>query len=196
MDTLGATFIPVYMEVDMFVLVSSIWYTCPVLDFTYQNTIHSSTPTSNTFIYEHNETRFLPIYSAIGVPFWRVSHLSDVPYMLNNDIVSGNNSKLHRELAKLMGDAAIKFAYTGRPGKNWPQAFQPASTKEAQTELPSEISLMRFGGEDGSGAVTVSKDKGGSSFVVDDRTRAVQWEKLFDRCEFINSEQVREEIGV
>lgn len=57
-----------------------LWFTCPVLDFAWQYGKHNY---RQLRLYEHNSTRFTPAYEVMGVPMWRVAHLSDIPYVLN-----------------------------------------------------------------------------------------------------------------
>ncbi|KAL9577770.1 MAG: hypothetical protein Q9212_006154, partial [Teloschistes hypoglaucus] len=61
-------------------------FTCPVLDFTSHYHRHAQNP-KNTRIYEFNSTRHGPGHRMMGVPFWGVAHLSDIPYILNTEEV-------------------------------------------------------------------------------------------------------------
>ena len=132
----------------------------------------------------------------------RVAHLSDIPYVLNNQHLGGgaDNSPAQLELGKTMSRSILKFVTegdpTGSPGglTEWPGAFEGISKKEIkQNSTPSKFSLQIFGGPYGTQPVTVDKE---ARSKLSDAGQAVAAEKLFERCEFINSDTVREEIGV
>ena len=106
-----------------------IWFTCPVLDFTYHYALHpsstnnvnssSTSPSSSVHIYEMNATKFTPIFAYMGVPEWRVAHLSDIPYVLNLDVsAGGDNSPPQRELSAQLSGSVSTFAWTGNPNVN------------------------------------------------------------------------------
>lgn len=53
-----------------------LWFTCPVLDFAWKYGKHNN---MQVRLYEHNSTRYAPAFDVMGVPMWRVAHLSDIP---------------------------------------------------------------------------------------------------------------------
>ncbi|RAL02596.1 alpha/beta-hydrolase [Aspergillus ibericus CBS 121593] len=171
-----------------------IWFTCPVLDFTWQYVQKGGVDASKVWLYEHNATRYGPSFEMMGVPMWRVAHLSDIPYVMNNDNLGGgaDNSPEQMELARLVSRRVIGFAHDGQPGEEWPAAFSGAG--EEWSESPGRLSIQVFGGPV-PGAVTVSKDAKDAKHATVAQ-QAVLWEKLFERCEFINSAQMRAEAGV
>ncbi|KAL4779979.1 Alpha/Beta hydrolase protein [Aspergillus varians] len=179
-----------------------IWFTCPVLDFTWQYVQHGGVDASQVRLYEHNETRYTPVYGAMGVPMWRVAHLSDIPYFFNNDNLGGgcDNSETHLTLAGRFSQMVIQFAYGATPEggdsgfESWPPAF--ASKKVTSSDGPDKISVEVFGGPNLSVPVTVSRDGGVNLGGLTATEKAVYWEKLFSRCEFINGQQFRAEAGV
>lgn len=86
---------------------------CPVIDFIYH---YSLSFTSDIRLYEMNQTEFGPIYTYMCVPEWRVAHLSDMPYVMNEDVVAGGyNGTPRRELSALLSGSFAGFAYTGDP---------------------------------------------------------------------------------
>lgn len=174
-----------------------LWFTCPLLDFTWQYARHSGQKGRGAVrLYEHNATRHGPPFDTMGVPFWRVAHLSDIPYVLNVQKMGGgaDNSPGQLMLAKEMSRSIARFVSSGLSDEvEWPAAFVGASEEEWAGEFPKRLSLQIFGGPHGGERVTVRKEDETATTVVEE---AVRWEKLFKRCEFINSAKVREETGV
>lgn len=175
-----------------------IWFTCPVIDFTWQYTRHSGS--TNVRLYEMNQTKFQPIFEYMGVPQWRVSHLSDIPYMLNEDVAAGgDNSAAQRELSALLSASAAAFAYTGNPTSsrgrtlaNWPTAYSDRSKVALSKDYPERLDLFLLRGMQGNGPATITADM--SSDTGSEREKALAWERVIERCRFINS--ILEEIGV
>ena len=146
------------------------------------------------------QTKFAPIFQHMGIPHWRVSHLSDIPYMFAGNVTGGgDNSAAQQDLSTLLSGSAAAFAYTGDPTastgqsfKDWPLAYRGQSLQASETEYPDELSLYVVGGPYGSGPAIVASGKG--SRIASERDKALAWEKLVERCRFINS--IRDEIGV
>ena len=169
-----------------------IWFTCPVIDFTYYYSISSN---QDVRLYEMNQTKFGPIYAYMGVPEWRVAHLSDIPYMMNV-AAGGDNSPAQQQLSAQVSGSFAAFAWTGNPTaatwakgvkalKDWPVAFSKGQ------HGPEELKVFVIGGEQGGGAATASITGGSEG---SQRDKAVAWEKVIERCAFINS--ITDEIGV
>lgn len=179
-----------------------IWFTCPVLDIAYQYVQHGGVDKSQVRLYEFNETRYTPVFEAMGVPMWRVSHLSDIPYLFNNDNLGGgcNNSDSQLDLSKQFSQRIIRFIYgVTLDGENddrdsWPPAFSQKAS--SSNDGPAEITLQVFGGPHGSVPVTLSKRPGTDLSALSEAEKAVSRSRLFSRCEFINGQQFREEAGV
>ena len=171
-----------------------IWFTCPVVDSAYHYSLFSN---NDVRLYEMNQTKFAPIYAYMGVPEWRVAHLSDIPYVMNEDVAAGgDNSPAQRELSAQLSGSVASFAWTGDPTagagakgakglKDWPIAFGKGE------QGLEELKVFIVGGEAGSGAATMTASGGCGGT---ERDKAVAWEKVIERCEFINS--ITEEIGV
>lgn len=174
-----------------------IWFTCPVIDFTWQYTRFGD---SNVRIYNMNQTKFGPIFQYMGVPQWRVSHLSDVPYLMKEDVAAGgDNSPGQQDLSALLSGSAAAFAYSGNPTisrgqtlKDWPVAYADQSKQALSKEHPEQLSLQVIGGPYGSGPASMSL--GTVSKTAPEREKALAWERLIERCNFINS--IQDEIGV
>ena len=144
-----------------------------------------------------NQTKFGPIFAYMGVPEWRVAHLSDIPYVMNENVAAGgDNSPAQQDLSAQLSGSIAAFAWTGDPTaatavkgakslKDWPVAFDKAK------QGPVELEVFVVGGEEGSGAATATIGGGSDR---SQRDKAVAWEKVIDRCAFINS--ITEEIGV
>ncbi|KAJ6014578.1 carboxylesterase [Penicillium herquei] len=186
-----------------------IWFTCPVLDFTWnyvqkhrnskdeERNSSSASDSPEVWLYEHNATRYTPVYKLMGVQMWGVAHLSDIPYVFNSKEINAgaDNSVTQLELARKVSRRVIAFAYTGSPddsGTNsWPVAFDEENIRGRNS--PEKISIQVLGLEEGlDGAVTISR----GVEPVNKLERAMEWEKLFDRCDFINSPDTRRESGV
>lgn len=85
-----------------------------------------------------NQTKFGPIFAYMGVPEWRVAHLSDIPYVMNENVAAGgDNSLAQQEFSAQLSGSVAAFAWTGDPtvatavkGANflmdWPVAFGKA----------------------------------------------------------------------
>jgi hypothetical protein len=138
----------------------------------------------------------------MGVPMWRVAHLSDIPYVLNLQQLGGgaDNSDTQLEQAKFVSRAFAAFVTKGIPGGKtriggevWPAAFEKTTKADLDKEFPSELSLQLFGGPYGNRPVTVGK---ASQEEGAETVQAVRQEKLFERCEFINGAKMRQEAGV
>lgn len=167
-----------------------LWFTCPVLDFAWQYGKHND---RQVRLYEHNSTRFTPAYEAMGVPMWRVAHLSDIPYVLNVQRLGGgpDNSAAQLDLSKIVSRSITGFVTSS--SEPWQLAFADVTKEESGEEFPSRVSLQVFGGPYGNGLVSLAKD---GEVTATEAEGAVSWERLFERCEFINSAKVREETGV
>ncbi|EMR72183.1 putative carboxylesterase family protein [Eutypa lata UCREL1] len=178
------------------------WFTCPALGFAWQYARNGGGDTSQIRLYEHNATRYTPVFENMGVPMWRVAHLSDIPYVLNSQRLGGgaDNSAAQLKLAKIISRSIMQFITSGSPVLDvsggleaWPAAFENVTKDELEHDFPGKVSLALFDRKHLGEPVTVSK--------TDDQTtatgpeRAVGWEKLFERCGFINSQSVVDEVG-
>ncbi|KAI9040016.1 alpha/beta-hydrolase [Aspergillus affinis] len=179
-----------------------IWFTCPVLDFAWQYVKNGGVEPSQVRVYEHNSTRFTPVFEKMGVPMWRIAHLSDIPYALNAQNLEGgaDNSASQLALARVVSGAVANFVNTGSPEnedgqiKRWPAVFSGATSQDLAGESPSRLSIQVFGGPYGTGPAIVSKDL--DEEKATEAEKAIYWAQLLRRCEFINSVQMREEAGV
>ena len=171
-------------------------YTCPVIDFTWQ---YARSGETSVRMYEMNQTKFEPIFKRMGVPWWRVSHLSDIPYMLNNDDqTAGDNSAAQKRLSALLSGSTAAFAHTSDPTmsdgevlQDWPVAYDDRSKSALEKDVPEAMNVYVVGGDYGSGPASISTGENEGLSPLD---AAVAWEKLLKRCGFINS--ILEEVGV
>ncbi|KAK7752075.1 hypothetical protein SLS62_006041 [Diatrype stigma] len=189
-------------------ITRDFWFACPALGFAWHYARHGGAgpDPAQVRLYEHNATRYTPVFEAMGVPMWRVAHLSDIPYVLNTRRVGGgaDNSAAQRRLAKVVSRSIAEFVTSAGPPvgggsrggiEAWPPAFENVTQAELLAEgLPSKVSLALFGGRDLSAPVTISQDRD-SQTGASEASRAVGWERLFERCGFINSEKVVDEVG-
>ena len=176
-----------------------LWFTCPVIDFTwqYRRLGHSS----NIRLYEMNQTRYTPIFQYMGVPQWRVSHLSDIPYVFNEDVAAGgDNSRPQRELSALLSGSFSAFAHSsnpttaqaGRSFNDWPLAYGGQTAQSLSRSEPDAIELLVIEGVESSGPAVAGLLT--NDTVASERQRGVDWEKIVERCGYINS--ILDEIGV
>jgi carboxylesterase type B len=178
-----------------------LWFTCPVLDFAWQYLRTGGAAPSDIRLYAHNATRYTPVLQAMGVPMWRVSHLSDIAYVLNNQALVGgaDNSPEQLRLASDMSRRIVRFVHGKKDrDSSWPAAFDKVTPEELQQEgrYPSSFAVQVFGGHAGTGTATARREGRGAAVDESALDEAMRWEKLFERCEFINSESVRKEVGV
>lgn len=184
-----------------------LWFTCPVIDFTWQYARQQqqrSTASApfNVRLYEMNATRYGPVFEAIGVPFWRVAHLSDIPYVLNGHVAGGgDNSPAQQALAAKVSGSIAAFAHTGdattQAGEqevlvDWPAAYDGAAGDELGDVFPHRLNVRVVGGVHDGGAARLQKHK--SKQESSERELALEWERLFERCEVFNS--LSKELGV
>lgn len=82
-----------------------ICFTCPVLDFAWQYVKNGGVEPSPMGLYEHNATRFTPVFEKMGVPMWRVWHLEG----------GADNPAAQLELGKTISRCFATFASSGSP---------------------------------------------------------------------------------
>ena len=172
-----------------------LWFTCPVIDFTWQYTRFVGE--ANVRLYVMNQTKFAPIFQSMGVPHWRISHLSDIPYLMNEDVApGGDNSADQQHLSALLSGSIAAFAEIGNPTisngpvfQDWETAYRDQTDETLRSEIPEELKVYVVGGELGSGPAMMESGMGSAASA---RDVAVAWEKVIDRCGFINS--ILEEI--
>lgn len=171
-----------------------LWFACPVLDFAWQYGRHNA---HNVWLYEHNATRFAPSYAQMGVPMWRVAHLSDIPYVLNSRSLGGgaDNSIIKLAMSGVVSRRIVKFV-TSEGDERWSPAFTGPAEDGPRDSLPSRMSIQLFGGPYGIKQVTVREHPGQDEGPRTDVEKAFEWEKLFQRCNFINSAEVRDQTSV
>ncbi|KAJ0418859.1 Alpha/Beta hydrolase protein [Aspergillus carlsbadensis] len=201
-----------------------IWFTCPVLDFTWQQYVHNknggdaaaAASQAQVRLYEFNATRYTPVFESMGVSMWGVAHLSDIPYLFNNDQLGAgaDNSDAQLALGRDFSRAIVKFVHADDNDDGldlfWPPAFafsdhdhhHPISSGAAGGVGPGHLSVQVFGGPHGSGpircaaAAAAKGTEGDDGRVLAAAEKALDWERLFSRCAFINGAQFREEAGV
>ncbi|KAJ5783754.1 uncharacterized protein N7518_009431 [Penicillium psychrosexuale] len=180
-----------------------IWFTCPVLDFTWQYVKNGGVGASQVRLFEFNETRYTPVFDSMGVSMWGVAHLSDIPYLFYNDHLraGADNSDPQLALARDFSRKIIRFVH-GSPKEaedqlhSWPPAFSDDFPKGSISDMPSHISVQLFGGPHGSVPATCSDGIGADIEALTDAEKALHWEKLFSRCAFLNGQKFRQEAGV
>lgn len=124
--------------------------------------------------------------------------------MLNTHRLGGgaDNSAAQLTLANVISRSITEFVTSPSPAgyshgstEAWPAAFENVTKAELlEGGLPSKLSLTLFGVHDLSVSVTISKDHD-SQTDASEASRAIGWERMFERCGFINSEKVVDEVG-
>ncbi|KAL4759659.1 Alpha/Beta hydrolase protein [Aspergillus foveolatus] len=180
-----------------------IWFTCPVLDSTWQYVKAGGVEGSQVRLYEFNETRYAPVFDSMGVSMWGVAHLSDIPYLFYNDHLGAgaDNSDTQLALARDFSRTIIQFVHgtsggVGERLRSWPPAFLNDFSISSMGDMPGHISLQLFGGPHGSTPAKCNEDVGADVEALTDAEKALHWEQLFSRCAFINGQQFRQEAGV
>ena len=79
----------------------------PALNLTYEISRHS---TNQTYLYFLNSTRLQPVWDAENSSYYRIGHTSDVPYILNEAIVGGDNSNSAFEFSEQVSRSFSKYA--------------------------------------------------------------------------------------
>ena len=177
------------------------WFTCPGIAFTWQLAKHGN---PNVHLFEMNATKYTPVYKAIGVEHWGVAHLSDIPYVLNNEISDSaipiDNSPEQAKLSKQLSGSVIAFAYEGDPTKSkagtdvlgdWSPAYSGVDKAGLKKDFPERLTIQVVGGPHGGGSAKILK---GGRVGANELEKAVEAEDLFSRCAFIDS--IVDEIGV
>ncbi|KAL8775191.1 MAG: hypothetical protein Q9203_001100 [Teloschistes exilis] len=160
------------------------------------STLHGSTQgmaIPNVRLYSMDQTKYEPILKYMNVLQWRVCHLSDIPYRLNEDVAaSGDYSRDQRELSAMLSGGAAAFAHTGNPSssngyvfEDWPVAYPDRSKQTLPRNSLCGMDIYSIGGPKGSGPVHIAS--GGRSDGSGERENALAWEKLCERCSFVNS---------
>lgn len=175
-----------------------LWFTCPVIDFTWQYARFGGD--SDIYLCQMNQTKFGPVFQYMSVPQWHVSHLSNIPYLMNGDVIAGgDNSAAQRDLSMLFSGSVAAFAHSGNPTvsqartfKDWQTAYSYHGDGSLSNEYPSKLNLYIVGGPYGSGSAHVDSKAG--AMDRSEAEKVLKKQKLIERCQFINS--IRDEIGV
>lgn len=143
------------------------------------------------WLHEFNATRFGPVYEYMGVPFWGVGHLSEIPYVLNiRDLPGGiDSSREQLQRADSVAYRILGFVQGEDNMEDWMPSFRDKRGQELENEHAGHLHIDAFGGPDYEW-FTWFQDKDKSEWLAADR------EKLSAKCAFINSEQMRKDTGV
>lgn len=143
-----------------------------------------ASPSPPVFLYALNQTSLAQNFTAQGFPQLGVSHVADIAYVFD-EVVKFNDSASNALLAKEMTGSWSKFATSGQPSsyrgttlKGW----VPAWKGERREDLGDTNAFVIGGGEPGMAGL------GGKNGSLRD-------EKLPERCGFLMSEKVTQELG-
>ena len=169
---------------------------CPALNLTHGVSLQSTEP---TYLFTLNSTRLQPVWNAENRSYFQIGHSSDVPYIFNEVILGGDNSKPAFQLSAEVSSSLSEFATSGNPSTskfNWPIAW-----RMQDADGPT---IFVIGGPYGSGAVTLGPSGGAvarqglpvdsqsiklveNSTLASQRSLALARENLVQRCAFIDS---------
>ena len=171
-------------------------FTCPVIDFTWKYTKFGA---PSIWLYAMNQTKFAPILDRMGVPQWRICHTADIPYLMNEDTEGADNSDSQQSLSASLSGSIAAFAYSGDPNvrsgkgfQTWPSAYPKQDGQTLAREFPDSLDVFIIGGPEGNNPASTTLEN--ITDVPQGSTKALAWEKITERCRFINS--ISEEIGV
>ncbi|RAL16899.1 carboxylesterase family protein [Aspergillus homomorphus CBS 101889] len=154
-------------------------YTCVSLLTAEANARYATSSHVSNYLYVLNQTIFSAFFEKKGVPYYGVSHFSDIPYIFNSashGVYGSVATESDRQLASAMGASWASFATFGDPSRGngtitgWSRAL-PAGAGLG----PSAPQLRVLGGS-----------TPGNHYN----------EQLMERCAFWNSPHVLAEIGV
>ncbi|KAI0477365.1 alpha/beta-hydrolase [Xylariaceae sp. FL0804] len=200
-------------------MLRDILFSCSSIGFGYEMS-RQSKELNEAFpgvrLYDLNQSVLSPMMASAGLPYLGVCHGSDTHYIFNGVFPEGNMSESDMRLSGLMTEYFINFAYTGNPAPaedehlaDWPEAFPEPGHPD--TPLPSSINLQLIGGTLGTGSSTLrTRDESAGimqnviglgveyaamgSPVSQERQRAMEREKLLERCSYIDT--LSEKLGI
>jgi carboxylesterase type B len=156
-------------------IVRDILFTCPSLF------LASQVGGPSVFIYELNQTALAAGLAAQGFPNLGISHIADVVYIFD-EVSKFTDSPADELLAKQMSGSWSSFATSGQPSSasgttipGWTPAFASSSDSP---EL-----MVIGGGDPGMTGLQGANDM-------------IAREQLVERCAFINSVEVQNELGM
>lgn len=137
-----------------------------------------------TYVFAVNSTRLQPVWNSINQSEYQIGHSSDIPYVFNEVIAGGDNSKSAFQLSAEVSESISAFAALGNPSTSvfdWPAAWSAESGGDA--------TVFVVGGPYGSGPAALGPGRGvpATSSAEEQRSRALAQEKLVERCAFIDS---------
>lgn len=139
-----------------------LWFTCPVIAFTWQYIKNGGVGPEEVQVYEYNATRFTPILERMGAPMWGVAHLSDIPYVFRIPVVGAgaDNSRPQMELSRMLSISVTRSVNARLP--NYSESgvkatFGKATKKDLKEEFPIKLTLQLSGGPYGTKPVTLER---------------------------------------
>ncbi|KAI1823228.1 alpha/beta-hydrolase [Xylaria intraflava] len=205
-------------------MLRDVLFSCSSLGFGYEMSKQSKALNPafpGVRLYDLNQSMLTPMMAAIGLPYMGVCHGSDTHYILNGLFPEGEVPEADQVLARSMTSSFINFAYTGDPTvpgdehfSSWPESFPEIG--HTDTSMPSTVNLQLIGGPLGTGPGTLKAGNAADSATYtyenqavmgqgvqygemgsaasEVRQRAIEREKLIERCEFIDT--LSEKLGI
>jgi carboxylesterase type B len=158
-------------------ITRDLLFTCQALhvgEHIYQGTENA------VFMYELNQTALTATFASQGVTDLGISHSSDVPYVYDN-VATFSNSSSDLDLGKQISSSWSSFASSGNPSSPSAQTIHGWTPAFASSSNSPE--LMVIGG--GNSGMT---GLGGPNMLI-------KQEQLKTRCAFVNSQEVKTELG-
>lgn len=200
-------------------ILRDLLFTCSSIDFGFHVSTQSRQENPGfpgVRLYDLNQSMLTPMFRGAGMPWLGAIHGSDMDYLFNNVFPKEHMSEQDRKLSDYLQAAFINFAYTGHPNQDnvipgvtiWAEAFP--FTAEG-------MNLQVIGGPLGTGSCHVTQAAhdtmnidqqhgtleslfdGGVIYgemdfdAVQVRKKLLEYEKLFERCAFIND--LSEKLG-
>ncbi|KAK0737601.1 Alpha/Beta hydrolase protein [Apiosordaria backusii] len=199
-------------------ILRDLQFTCSSIDFGNEMLKESKRldpKYPGVHLYTLNQTMLTSIFAGAGMPYIGASHGSDLNYLFNL-FPEGKITEEDQKLSRAFIGSFINFAYTGKPSPDdeerngetlgrWPEAFGVYG--------PESVNLLVIGGPWGTGStqLTAHNEKKGEGLkqmpingdniqvgemtvrTCKERRRQLKREKLFERCQYINS--LSEKLG-
>ena len=197
-------------------IVRDLLFTCSSIEFGFEIDRQSRAldpDFKGVRLYDFNQTMLDPLFKGAGMPYLGVVHGSDVPYLLNGIMPEVDILGPDQKLSSAFAESFLQFAYTGNPGysggilngfASWPEAFPKTAGIEAEV---SEMNIQVIGGPYGTGSshlharkkIDISSDgmqmpmadnveyNDMESEIMKQRSRELERQKLFERCEYFSS---------
>ena len=162
-------------------ITRDIIFSCPSFYFGYA----MSKKAENVYFYSHNQTIFDPFLASVGLPGLGVIHTSELPYVFGNLSVYDTGPTYQPtpadfELLRQMSRSWSSFASVGAPSLEDHETLKGWTPAYAQGDAEFDARIYVVGGP----------GEGMSALEGSEAKKAVVRQKLAQRCAFLNSDDV------